>query len=112
MNPLERIVKLTFIGTRQVATAGNVAVYESDFELEGASPDERHKVYVDQQLLLPPRSDSEHLTFEDAHEETGLSVSKLKKLVNNGELAFVENGKQRLILRKSLEQYMKQLKAN
>jgi hypothetical protein len=112
MNPLQKIIKMILIGRREIVAIGNFAVYESDFELEEASSEDRNKVYVDHQFLLLAGAGSEYLSFQGAHKETGISVNKLKKLVSNGEVESVEIGKEQRILRKSLERYMKLSKAN
>ena len=99
------LIKLTPVRHTRIARVGNVALDEMVFVLEEASPQDANINNIKYQNLLPHRT-SEYITIAEAHHDTGMSKSNLRRIARKNliEAMMVQNTW--LLLRSSLYDYI------
>jgi excisionase family DNA binding protein len=103
MNAAKTLFRITPKSRQLVAQAGNYGLYESVFTITRETSGKGNAV-VTHPHLLPSSS---YVSINEAHDLTDISKKELRKLCQEGELKAKKVGKNWLILRESLEGYLK-----
>jgi len=102
------LIKISPVRRRIIAEVGNVRLRETIYTIEKASVEDANLLRITRQFLLPSRTRSEYITIREAYEETGISMSKLRRLARERRIEAMKIKRRWLILRDSLHQYIEE----
>lgn len=100
------LVRMQPKSKRIIATVGDVALVEHVWAFDEVDERMLHELTISHRHLLPPHTTSEYIPISEAHAETGLSESTIRRLAQSNIIDAIKVNRKWLVLRESLYEYI------